>query len=126
MFNDGPPSRDDVTTSFVCRDSVEVNTFTNSGMIAPANVPHVMTSESFHHNVPSPPRSGIINFETMNVSTTERIDVSQTRNVSGDSKFILSAFSYLPLAIAPLMRYDTPLATTIMMRITKIQTSSWT
>src|SRR5262245_9151993 len=126
MFSDGPPSRDDVTTSFVCRDSVDVNTFTNSGMIAPANVPHVMTSESFHHNVLSPPRSGIISFDTMNVSPTERSDVNQTRNVSGASKFILSAFSYRLFAIALLMRYDTPLATTIMMRIVKIQTSSWT
>src|SRR5262249_43082580 len=92
MLSDGPPSRDDVTTSFVCRDSTDVNTFTNSGMIAPASVPHVMTSESFHHNVPSPPRSGTISFETMNVSTTERIDVNHTRNVRGASKFILSTF----------------------------------
>ncbi len=91
MFSDGPPSRDDVTTSRTCRDSVDVNTFTNSGMIAPASVPHVMTAESFHHSEPSP-RSGIITFDTMNVSTTERIDVSHTRNVSGASKFILSAF----------------------------------
>src|SRR5215510_6069798 len=74
MLSDGPPSRDDVTTSFVCRDSVDVKTFTNSGMIAPASVPHVITSESFHHRLPSP-RSGIIALETMNVSTTERIDV---------------------------------------------------
>src|SRR3954468_17799884 len=80
MLSDGPPSRDDVTTSRVCRDSVDVNTFTNSGMMAPASVPQVMTADSFHHRVPSP-RSGIIIFETMNVSTTERIDVSHTRNV---------------------------------------------
>src|SRR5215471_615468 len=126
MLSDGPPSRDDVTTSFVCRDSTDVNTFTNSGMIAPASVPQVMTSESFHHSVPSPARSGTIIFETMNVSTTDRIDVSHTRNVSGASKFILSAFSYRPFAMAPLIRYDTPLAMTIMMRITKIQTSSCT
>jgi hypothetical protein len=59
MLSDGPPSRDDVTTSRVCRDSVDVKTFTNSGMIAPASVPHVMTLESFHQSVPSP-RSGII------------------------------------------------------------------
>src|ERR1043165_9177045 len=69
MLSDGPPSRDDVTTSWVCRDSVDVNTFTNSGMIAPASVPHVMTADSFHHSVPSP-RSGMIILETMNVSTT--------------------------------------------------------
>src|SRR3954463_2991171 len=90
MFSDGPPSRDDVTTSLTCRDSVDVNTFTNSGMIAPASVPHVMTADSFHHKVPSP-SVGIIALETMNVSVTERIDVNHTRNVRGASKFILSA-----------------------------------
>src|SRR5262245_25106031 len=92
MLSDGPPSRDDVTTSFVWRDSVEVKTFTNSGMIAPASVPHVMIAESFHHSVPSP-RSGIIALETMNVSTTDRIEVSHTRNVSGASKFMRSALA---------------------------------
>src|SRR5258705_9997659 len=81
MFSDAPPSRDDVTTSRTCRDSVDVNTFTNSGMIAPASVPHVMTAESFHQSVPSP-SSGIMNFDTMNVRTTDRIDVSHTRFVS--------------------------------------------
>src|SRR5215203_5971120 len=110
MLSDGPPSRDDVTTSRVCALSVDVKTFTNSGMIAPASVPHVMTAESFHHNEPSP-RFGIIAFETMNVRTTERIDVSHTRNVSGASKFILSAFWYRLFAIAPLIKYETPLAT---------------
>src|SRR4051812_22642163 len=93
MLSDGPPSRDDVTTSRTCRDSVDVNTFTNSGMIAPASVPQVITSESFHQSDGSPPRSGIIALETMNVSTTERIDVSHTRNVSGASKFILSTLA---------------------------------
>src|SRR5438552_3302958 len=65
MLSDGPPSRDEITTSFVCRDSTDVNTLTNSGMIAPASVPQVMTSESFHHSVPSP-RLGIIILETTN------------------------------------------------------------
>ena len=46
------------------RDSVDVNTFTSSGMIAPASVPHVMTVDSFHHSVPSP-RSGMSSFDTM-------------------------------------------------------------
>src|SRR3954470_13904202 len=90
MLSDGPPSRDDVTTSRTCRDSVDVKTFTNSGMIAPARVPHVMTLESFHQSEPSP-RFGIIKYDTMYVSTTDRIDVIHTRNVSGASKFILSA-----------------------------------
>src|SRR5437588_9060857 len=92
MLSDAPPSRDDVTTSRTCRDSVDVNTFTNSGMIAPASVPHVITLESFHQSVPSP-KSGSIRYETTYVSTTDRIDVSHTRNVSGASKFILSTFA---------------------------------
>src|SRR5215204_309632 len=90
MLSDGPPSRDDVTTSRVCALSVDVNTFTNSGMIAPASVPHV--------------------------NTTDTIDVSHTSTVSGASKFILSAFAYRAFAIAALIRYDAPLAMTIMMR----------
>src|SRR5437867_11101671 len=88
-FSDAPPSRDAVTTSRTCRDSVEVKTFTTSGMIAPASVPQVMIVESFHHSVPSP-RSGTSRYELTYVSTIDTADVSQTRNVSGASKFILS------------------------------------
>src|ERR1044071_6889657 len=51
MLSDGPPSRDDVTTSRTCADSVEVNTFTSSGITAPAKVPHVMIEASFHQSV---------------------------------------------------------------------------
>src|ERR1043165_5950543 len=64
MLSDAPPSREAVTTSRTWRDSVEVKTFTSSGMIAPASVPQVMMVESFHHMVVSPPRLGIRNFET--------------------------------------------------------------
>ena len=61
MFNEGPPSLEAVTTSRTCRDSVEVKTFTTSGMMAPARVPQVMIDDSFHHSVSSPvgPRLGI-------------------------------------------------------------------
>ena len=58
--------------------------------------------------------------------TTETIEVSQTSEVSGASKFILSTLPYRAFAIASLTKYDRPLATIIMMRITKIQTSSCT
>src|SRR5450759_2214810 len=125
MLSDAPPSRDDVTTSFTWLDSVDVKTFTSSGMIAPASVPQVMTLDNFHHSEPSP-SVGIIRYDTMYVSTTDVIDVSQTRDVRGASKFILSTSAYLDLAIAALMRYDAPLAMTIMMRIAKIQTRSCT
>ena len=54
MFREAPPSRAEVTTSRTCADSVDVKILTNSGMIAPAKVPQVMTVESFHHRVPSP------------------------------------------------------------------------
>src|SRR6185436_1694162 len=53
-LSDAPPSRDDVTTSFTCFDSVDVNTLISSGMIAPASVPHVMIVDSFHQE-PLPP-----------------------------------------------------------------------
>src|SRR5215212_933748 len=103
MFSEAPPSRDAVTTSRTCRDSVEVKTFTNSGMIAPARVPQVMIAESFHHIVVSPAKSGMRTFDSTNVRTTETTDVNQTKEVSGASKFILPAFSYFALATAPLM-----------------------
>src|ERR1700687_3540002 len=94
MFRDAPPSRDAVTTSRTCRDSVDVNTLTSSGMIAPASVPQVMISDSFHHIVVSPLRVGMRSLETTNVTPTEMIDVSHTSEVRGASKFILSAFRY--------------------------------
>src|SRR5204863_6425734 len=90
IFSDAPPSREDATTSRTCADSVDVNTFTNSGMMAPASVPHVITVDSFHHSVPSP-RFGISRYETTYVITTETSEVSHTNEVSGASKFILSA-----------------------------------
>src|SRR5687767_2348164 len=104
MFSDAPPSREEVTTSRTWRDSVEVKTFTNSGMMAPARVPQVMMADNFHHNVESPPSSGISSFETMNVSTTETAEVSQTSDVKGASKFILSTCSYFAFAMALLTK----------------------
>src|SRR6476646_6750227 len=85
MFSDAPPSRDDVTTSFTWLDSTDVKTLTSSGMIAPASVPQVMIDASFHQSVPSLPRSAISRLDTMYVSTTETIEVSQTSEVSGAS-----------------------------------------
>src|SRR5687767_8572292 len=85
MLSDAPPSRDDVTTSRTCRDPTEVNTFTNSGMIAPASVPQVITRDSFHHSVVSLPMLGISSHDARNVRATETIEVSQTRVVSGAS-----------------------------------------
>ncbi len=63
MLSDGPPSRDAVTISLTCRDSVDVKTLTSSGMIAPASVPQVMMVESFHHIVMSPPRLGMSRYD---------------------------------------------------------------
>src|SRR5947209_4325660 len=54
ILSDAPPSRDEVTTSRTCRESTEVKTFTNSGMMAPASVPQVITVEGFHQRLPSP------------------------------------------------------------------------
>src|SRR5687768_8904828 len=85
MLSDAPPSRDDVTTSATCLDSVEVKIFTSSGMMAPASVPQVMIADSFHQSEVSPPMSGIRKNETTNVSATETSEVSHTSDVSGAS-----------------------------------------
>src|SRR5438105_14549029 len=88
MFSDAPPSREELTISRTCRDSIEVKTFTNSGITAPASVPQEMMRESFHHSVVSPPRSGIIRLETMNVAMMEKMEVIHTSEVKGASKFM--------------------------------------
>ena len=64
MLSDAPPSREEVTTSRTWRDSVDVKILTSSGMMAPASVPQVITLDSFHHSVESPPRSGIRKYDT--------------------------------------------------------------
>src|SRR5258706_6827855 len=102
MVSDAPPSREAVTTSRTWRDSVEVKTFTSSGMIAPASVPQVMIVESFHHIVASPPSVGMSRYETAYVTPTDRIEVIQTSDVSGASKFMTLAALYLAAAMAPL------------------------
>src|SRR2546430_10171362 len=80
MPRDAPPSSAEVTTSLTCRDSVEVNTFTSSGMMAPASVPQEMIVASFHHCEASPPRTGMITEETTYVSAIETTEVIQTRS----------------------------------------------
>src|ERR1700693_2610547 len=85
IFSDAPPSFDDETTSFTCAESTDVKIFTSSGITAPASVPHVITVESFHHIVGSPPISGIMKYETRYVAPIDRKDVSQTRVVNGVS-----------------------------------------
>src|SRR5215471_18306445 len=85
MFSDGPPSREAVTTSLTCLDWVEVKILTTSGMIAPASVPQVMISDSFHQRLslsPPAPRRGTSRYDTMNVMPTDTIDVTQTSWVS--------------------------------------------
>src|ERR1700689_2995667 len=89
--SDAPPSSADATTSFTWRDSVEVNTFTSSGIIAPAKVPQEIIVESFHHWLESPFSTGIITDEIAYVMAIETSEVIHTSEVSGDSKFILSA-----------------------------------
>src|SRR5688572_4771895 len=126
MFRDAPPSRDEVRISRTCLEPVDVKTFTSSGITAPAIVPQLMISDSFHHRVGSPPNDGIIARETTNVRITETMEVSHTRDVSGCSKFMRSALAYLARANASFTQYDPTLAITIMMRMAKIQTSSCT
>src|SRR5262249_11118265 len=120
MPSDAPPSRAEVTTSRTWRESVDVKTLTNSGMIAPASVPQLMTDESFHHNEPSP-RSRMSTYDARYVTATETSDVSQTSEVSGASKFIVRAPVYRRRAIASLSRYEAPLVMIMSTRIRKIQ-----
>src|SRR5207245_9821879 len=102
MPRDAPPASAEVTTSLTCRDSVEVNTFTSSGMIAPASVPQEMIVASFHHCEVSPPRLGMITEETTSVSAIETTEVIHTRQVSGAPKFLRSSLPCWPLALTPL------------------------
>ena len=65
MFSDAPPSSELLTTSRTWLESTDVNTFTSSGMIAPASVPQVMMLASFHHRLASPPIVGISRYDVM-------------------------------------------------------------
>src|SRR5205814_2894265 len=89
MLSDGPPSRDAVTISRTWRDSVDVKTFTSSGMIAPANVPQVMIVESFHHIVASPARIGMSRYDIRYVTPIDTMEVTQTSVVRGESNLKL-------------------------------------
>ena len=60
IFRDAPPSLEDATISRTWADEVEVKTFTNSGITAPARVPQVMTEDNFHQSEVSPAKSGIM------------------------------------------------------------------
>src|SRR2546423_12482574 len=129
MLSEAPPCLLLVTTSLTCLELMDVNTLTSSGMIAPASVPQVMMVASFHHIVVSPPRPvpwPISRYDATYVRATETMEVSQTSIVRGGSKFILSALANLALAIASLMKYESAEATTMITRIAKIQTMSWT
>src|SRR5580704_18025160 len=105
IFSDAPPSRELVTISRTWRELVEVNTFTNSGISAPARVPQLMIVASFHHMELSPPRVGIMSELITKVRAMERREVSKTRVVSGVSKLNLARLPNRALAIAPLMKY---------------------
>src|SRR5678815_5839112 len=48
IFREGPPSREDVTTSRTCRESTEVNTFTSSGTVS---YTHLRAHETPEHLV---------------------------------------------------------------------------
>src|SRR5919109_2997400 len=93
-------------------------------MIAPASVPQVITVDSCHQRSGLPPRVGMVSHDSTYVRITEKMDVTQTSCVSGASKFIFVAPAYLARDTALLARYEMPDASTIMMRIRKIHTSS--
>src|SRR5688500_8115997 len=102
-LSDAPPSRLAVTTSFTCRERVDVKNVVTSGITAPAIVPQEMIVASFHHSVPSP-ISGINTYEARYVQATDTSDAIHTSVASGFSKSISFEFEYRALAIASLTR----------------------
>src|SRR5882672_8657121 len=103
----------------------------SSGMIAPASVPHVMMTESFHQidgsTMPAPSGTaapaanpGMRRLETANVKAIDTNEVIHTSVVRGVSKFILSTFWKRLFAMTSLMKYEMTLAMTMTTRITKI------
>src|SRR5437773_10877524 len=102
MSSDAPPSFAELTTSLTWRDSVEVKTFTSSGMRAPASVPQEMIVASFHHWVASPPRLGMMREEPAYVSTIDTIEETDTSDLSDPPKFIFAAPAKRALASAAL------------------------
>ena len=90
MLSDGPPWREDFTTSRTCREEVDVNALTSSGMSAPASVPHETIVASFHH-WSAAAVSARTNHVVRNVATMHAADVSHTRFDRGRSKSIRSA-----------------------------------
>src|SRR3954453_17100059 len=123
--SEAPPSCAEVTTSCTWAELVDVKTLTNSGISAPASVPHEMIDASFHQIVPSP-RLGIIKYVTTKVRMMDVMDVTHTSEVRGASKSISSEFPYLARAIAPLTKYAAALESSMATRMTKIHTSSCT
>src|SRR3984957_19266974 len=85
IFSDAPPSSDEVTTSRTCRECTDVKAFTNSGIIAPASVPHVITEACFQHKVVSPPRLGMIWLKPSHFGANQIADFSHASEVSGAS-----------------------------------------
>src|SRR5260370_16589210 len=92
-------------------------------MMRPGRGREEIKVESFHHKLPSP-SVGMTSLDTRNVKPTETTEVIHTSEVSGASKFMSSELLYLALAIASLMKYDTAVETSLIMRMPKIQTSS--
>src|SRR5260370_14529078 len=105
MPSDAPPSSAEVTTSLTCLDSVDVKAFTSSGITAPARVPQEMIEASFHHCVVSSPKLGIMTAEMAKVIAMEMNDLSQTKELSGDSEFILSTLASRPVSTAVMLKY---------------------
>ena len=89
-----------VTTSFTCDDSVEVNTFTNSGNDRASERAAGDDGGELATRGCRLPGSESGGGTRRRSGRPRQSRVIHTRLVSGASKFILSALPYLPLAIA--------------------------
>ena len=94
IVKEAPPSREAVTTSFVCFAFGEVNILVASGIKAAPNVPQEMINDKLNHKLfGRSPKSHLL---TAKVVMIDNIEVNQTRFVKGASKSnLFSCFSHL-------------------------------
>src|SRR5690242_13389934 len=122
MFNEGPPCFEQVVTSLTCCEFVLVKIFVNSGITAPAAVPHEMMADSTHQRLGSMPvclaRSRLL---ATKVTTMETADVIQTRCVRGASKSKSFLSPNLARVMPSFKKYETSEVTIISARMVNSQ-----
>src|SRR5215472_4025433 len=109
MLSELPPWREAVTISRVCRASVLVKNFVNSGIKAPAAVPQEMIMDNTHQRAGCALPAASLKSLNMSQLTTkviaiETADVIQTSQVSGNSGWKSSAWLYFAVNTLSVMK----------------------